>query len=168
MIKDWLERQGRAYRNGEERPVAGYATLLSVYAGSVASATVAARALGKKPPEQVSPYELVQLALTTQRVSRLLSKDAVTSPLRTPFTTYEGVSAPSELHEEVRGHGLRHSVGELLTCPFCLAQWVATAGVAGLVFAPKFTRLALAAFSAVATADFLQYVYASLQQLSEK
>jgi hypothetical protein len=30
----------------------------------------------------------------------------VTSPLRAPFTTYVEASAPGELHEEVRGHGL--------------------------------------------------------------
>jgi hypothetical protein len=168
MIKEWLTHQSRAYRNGEhDRPLGGYLALGGVYVSGVAGATAAARALGKPVPERVSPYELVQLTLATQRLTRLISKDAVTSPVRVPFTRYEGVSAPSELAEEVRGHGLKHSVGELLTCPFCLAQWVATAGSVGLVFAPRFTRLALATMTAVAGADFLQYLYALLQQQSE-
>jgi hypothetical protein len=49
----------------------------------------------------------------------------------------------------------------------CLAQWVASALSAGLVFAPRQTRLAMATLSAVASADFLQYVYALLQQTVE-
>jgi hypothetical protein len=67
----------------------------------------------------------------------------------------------------VRGHGVQHSVGELLSCPMCLAQWVATGLSAGLVLAPRQTRLVLATFTAVAGADFLQYLYAYLQQATE-
>ena len=59
------------------------------------------------------------------------------------------------------------AAGELITCPFCLAQWVATGLAAGLVFAPRATRLVMSTFSAVAGADFLQYAYASLQQATE-
>jgi hypothetical protein len=167
-IKSWLQQQGRAYRQGHDRPLAGYTKLMSVYGAGVLGATVAARALGKEPPERISPYDLLQLTLTTQRVARTVAKDPVTSPLRAPFTEYEGLSAPAELAESVRGHGVKHSVGELLTCPMCLAQWVATTGVIGLVFAPRFTRLALGAFSAVAGADMLQHVYVMLQQATEK
>ncbi len=49
----------------------------------------------------------------------------------------------------MRGKGIRHAVGELITCPFCTAQWVATAYAAGLVFAPHATRLAGATMTAV-------------------
>src|SRR5207237_211568 len=97
---------------------------------------------------------------------RLIAKDPVTSPLRAPFTSYEGTSAPGELHEEVRGHGLAHSVGELLTCPMCLGQWVATAFSLGLFIAPRPTRMVMSTFAAVAGSDFLQHVYADLQQSS--
>jgi hypothetical protein len=91
----------------------------------------------------------------------------VTSPLRAPFTTYRGLSAPSELAESVRGHGLSHSVGELLTCPMCLAQWVATGFTLGLALAPVPTRTALSIFTGVAGADFLQHVYVKLQQATD-
>jgi hypothetical protein len=111
---------------------------------------------------------VAQLSIATHKVSRLIAKDPVTSPLRAPFTRYEGVSAPSELREEVRGHGLRHSVGEMLTCPMCLAQWVATGFSIGLVFAPGLVRQVLATFTAVAGADFLQHAYVKLQQATEE
>jgi hypothetical protein len=35
-----------------------------------------------------------------------------------------------------------HTVGELMSRPFCMAQWVATGYAIGMVFAPGATRLA--------------------------
>jgi hypothetical protein len=67
----------------------------------------------------------------------------------------------------VRGHGLRHSVGEMLTCPLCLAQWVATGFSIGLVFAPGLVRQVLSTFTAIAGADFLQHAYVKLQQATD-
>jgi hypothetical protein len=166
-IKEWLRRQGAAYRNGENRPLAGYTALLSAYVTAVGATAVAARAAGKKAPAQISPWDLAQLSMATHRISRTVTKDPVTSPLRAPFAKYEGTTGPAELTEEVRGHGLRHSAGELLTCPFCIAQWVATGLTAGLVIAPRATRLVTATFSAVGVADFLQYLYATAQQAAE-
>ncbi|HET8590717.1 MAG TPA: DUF1360 domain-containing protein, partial [Nakamurella sp.] len=75
---------------------------------------------------------------------------------------------PGELAEEVRGEGWRHSVGELLTCPMSLAQWVATGFGLGLLIAPRSTRVALATMTAVAGADFLQHAYVRLQQATEQ
>jgi hypothetical protein len=63
---------------------------------------------------------------------------------------------------------LRHSLGELLTCPFCLDVWAVTAFTAGLVFAPRPTRLVAGTFTALAGADFLQLAYAKAQQLTEQ
>jgi hypothetical protein len=165
-LRTWPERQAVAYRNGEERPLDGYVKLMSVYAAGTAGAYLTARKLDRRVPS-FSVWDVAQLCIATHKVSRMVAKDPVTSPFRAPFTTYEGVSAPSELHEEVRGHGLQHSVGELLTCPMCLAQWVATGFSMGLVLAPTATRLALSTFTAVAGADFLQHVYVRLQQATE-
>ena len=166
-LRDWLHTQADEYRKGEQRPLGGYVALMAAYAAGTAVASGAAKALGRPAPRGVTPWEAAQLALATHKVSRLIAKDPVTSPLRSPFTTYAGTSAPGELHEEVRGHGLQHSVGELLTCPMCMAQWVATAFSLGLVLAPTATRMTLATFSAVAGADFLHHAYVLLQQATE-
>lgn len=70
--------------------------------------------------------------------------------------------------EDVRESGsLRHAVGELLSCPFCLAIWVATGFSAGFLFAPSFTRVIASALTAVAGADYLQLIYAYLHQAAE-
>jgi hypothetical protein len=164
---EWLRKQGVAYRNGEERPLAGYTALMSVYGTGVLAGTVLARKTGRTAPAVISPWDVAQLSVATHRISRTLAKDPVTSPVRAPFAEYQGVSGAAELKESVRGHGLKHSVGELITCPMCLAQWVATALCGGLVFAPRATRLINATFTSVAGADFLQYLYAALQQKAE-
>ena len=81
------------------------------------------------------------------------------------FTRYEGLSGPSELEEEVRGTGWRHAVGELLTCPFCLAQWTATVLVAGVAVAPRLTRTVMSVLAVVTGSDFLQFAYAGVQKV---
>ena len=71
--------------------------------------------------------------------------------------------------EQVRDQGspTRHAIGELLSCPFCLAVWVATGLTGGLVLAPRLTRLVATALTAVAASDFLQMGYAVAQQAAE-
>jgi hypothetical protein len=166
-MRQWAQRQADTYRGASDRPLGGYVRVMGIYATGVSAAALLSRLTRRRAPQQVSPYDLVQMTVATHRISRTIAKDPVVSPLRAPFTTYRGTSGAAELDEEIRGHGTRHSVGELLTCPMCLAQWVATALSAGLVFAPRQTRLVMATFSAVAGADFLQYLYAWLQQVAE-
>jgi hypothetical protein len=163
-IRAWAREQAKTYANGDERPLGGYLALISIYSTGTLGAGELIRRFGRRPPDRVSPWDVVQLSAATHKISRIIAKDPVISPFRAPFTTYEGVSGPSELKEEVRGHGFQHAVGELLTCPMCLAQWIATGLSVGLVLAPSTTRLAMSTFAAVSGADFLQHLYVRLQQ----
>jgi hypothetical protein len=132
--------------------MAAYGAVTGALAGTV-------KLTGRRLPSRVRWSDLALLTVATFRVSRLLAKDPVTSPLRAPFTRYQGTSGPAELKEDVRGSGLRKTVGELLTCPFCLAQWTATAFAFGLVLAPRATRFAAGVMTAVAGSDLLQLAY---------
>jgi len=167
-VKDAARREADAYRAGEDRPLGGYVATMATYAASVATLVGAGALAGRRLPERVSPWDLTLVGVATHKLSRLVAKDTVTAPLRAPFTEFAGPQGQGELQEEVRGHGVRHAVGELLTCPFCLAQWVATGFAAGLVFAPRATRLVATTFTAVALSDALQNVYAYLQKQAEK
>jgi hypothetical protein len=99
---------------------------------AVSSPAFAARRRGARLPERFRAGDLLLLSVATHRVSRLVSKDTVTSPLRAPFTRFRGPAGPSDLDEEVRGHGARRAIGELVSCPFCVGQWVGSAFVGGL------------------------------------
>jgi len=137
---------------------------MSVYAGLVTAAAAAVKASGRTLPDRIPLGDAVLLTVATFRLSRRIAKDPVTSPLRAPFTAYQGTSGHAEVSEEVREHGgAKHAIGELLTCPFCLAQWVGTAFVLGYATAPRATRLAALTMTTVAGSDVLQFVYDAIQ-----
>lgn len=154
------------YRHGHDRPVGPYAVLDAIYGGVVVGIGVAARRR-KAPLPGLSVKDVVLTGIATQRLARTIAKDPITSPFRLPFTRYEGTGAPAELKEKVVAEGMGHAVGELLTCPLCLSQWVATGFVTGMIFAPRATRLVAATFASVAVSDFLQYAYAAAQKIEE-
>jgi hypothetical protein len=158
------QRQQEEYAHGEDFPLGGYATAMSVYGGVVASIAAAVRLKGTQLPERISPWDTAMTAVATHKLSRLIAKDPVTSPLRAPFTVFEGTSGPAELAEEVRGTGPLKTVGELVSCPFCVGMWVATAFTAGHVLMPRATRLAVTTLAALAGSDFLQFAYAYAEQ----
>ena len=163
-VRRWARIQRREYTNGEERPLAGDLGAMGVYLGLVSAAAAAVRASGRQLPDRIPLGDAVLLTVGTFRLARRLAKDPVTAPIRAPFTRFEGASGHAEVAEEVREHGgAKHAVGELLTCPFCLAQWVGTGFVFGYVAAPKATRLAALTMTMVAGSDVLQFAYDAIQ-----
>jgi hypothetical protein len=157
-----------AYRNGQDRPLGGYVLVMAVFAAFVAGAAGLAAASGRRLPDGIGPWDLLLITAGTHKLSRTLSKEAVTSPLRAPFTRYASPGGPAEVMEDARtASGVRHAVGELVTCPFCLDVWIATGFAFGYVFAPRVTRLVVATFTALAGADFLHLLYAKGQQAAE-
>lgn len=111
--------------------------------------------------------DLALISVATHRLSRLVTKDSVTAVVRAPFTRFEEPAGEGEVNEEVRGTGLRHGVGELLTCPFCIAQWIATGFAFGLVLAPRATRFVATTLTAVTASDWLQFAHSALQKTEE-
>src|SRR3954453_5455954 len=163
-VREWARTQKREYTNGEPRPLGGDLGAMGVYVGLVSAAAAAVRASGRELPERIPLGDATLLTVATFRLARRIAKDPVTSPIRAPFTRFEGASGPAQVAEGVREHGgLKHAVGELLTCPFCLAQWVGTGFVFGYVTAPKATRLAALTMRMVAGSDVLQFVYDAIQ-----
>ena len=89
----------------------------------------------------------------------------MTSPLRAPFTVFEGTSGPAELAKDVRdGDGRLKTVGELISCPFCIGMWVSTGFTTGHIFMPRATRFAATTLAALAGSDFLPFAYAYAEQ----
>ncbi len=163
-VRRWARHQEREYTNGEPRPLAGDLGAMGVYLGLVSAGAAAVRSSGRELPERIPLGDAFLLTVATFRLARRIAKDPVTSPIRAPFTQFQGPSGHAEIAEEVREHGgVKHAVGELLTCPFCLAQWVGTAFVFGYATAPKATRLAALTMTMVAGADVLQFAYDAIQ-----
>jgi hypothetical protein len=166
-IGERLAEEKKAYAGDEDRPLEGYLAAMATYGAFAALVVMAAATRRRDMPERFALSDIALTGVATHKLSRIVSKDSVTSPLRAPFTRYKEPGGPAELMEEVRGTGVRHAVGELITCPFCLAPWIATALTGGLVVAPRFTRAVTAVFTAVAVSDQLQLLYAQHQQAVE-
>ena len=154
----------REYTQGEERPLGSCTVLMGAYGAVLGGLTLLVSRQGGRVTTRLGGTDLALVAVATRKLSRLLAKDPVTSPLRAPFTRFQGRSGDAELQEEVRGTGARKALDELITCPFCPGQWVATGFVYGMVLAPGVTRPVAAVFTALTAADFLQFAYAAAQE----
>jgi hypothetical protein len=149
-----------------DRPLTGYTAIMAGYGALMAgAATLLAR--HRRLPDGLRARDGVLLAIATHKLSRTLAKDAVASPLRAPFTRFKGAAGPGEVNEDVRGEGAQKAAGELVSCPFCLDQWVASAFVVGFAAAPQLTRFIAATFAVRAGADFLQFAYVAAEHAAE-
>jgi hypothetical protein len=149
----------RVYAHGEDRPLGSHLWLVIAYNALVGAFLVNRARSGKGFPKRIGVGDLVLAGVATHKVSRVIAKDRVTAPLRAPFTEFQEEGGPGEVEERPRGRGMRRAIGELLICPFCLGQWVATAALAGFAVVPRATRFVCSIFAAVTISDFLQIVY---------
>ncbi len=147
------------YAPGQDRPLGSYAVLAGVYAGGVAGALALLRSRHRQLPEHFTAADVLLVGVASHKLSRLIAKDKVTSFVRAPFTRFQESSGHGEVEEEPCGHGMRLAIGELLVCPYCLAQWIATGLTLSQIAAPRPTRLISAIFAAHTVSDFLQIAY---------
>ena len=149
----------------EPKPLRSYALLAAVFNAGFGAAL--ARATTQQSlPERIGLADIVLVGVATHKAARLISKDAVTSFLRAPFTHYEGPGSGNEVDESPRGEGLRRALGELLVCPPCIGLWVSAGLVAGLVRAPRPTRTVAAMFAALTLADLLHQAHLAAHKMS--
>ena len=151
------------YKNGEDIPLLSYGVLAGIFNLLFAVFLFAVRASGRPLPERVEVRDIALLGMATHKLSMVGSQDAVTSPLRAPFTEVQEKESPKKVDEKPRGEGLRRSIGELLTCKFCLSVWLASFLTYGLVLVPRVTRLVAAVFAVVTVSDHLHQAYKALQ-----
>jgi hypothetical protein len=152
------------YSPDEPKPLFGYAVLAAAFNAAALGYATAHRRSGRRLPRAVPAGDYALLTLATQKLSRLIAKDRVTSFARAPFTRYKEEAGPSEVSEEPRGSGLRLAIGELLVCPYCVGLWVAAGFVGSYVAKPEETRMVAATFAVLGGSDFIQQVWVALDE----
>jgi hypothetical protein len=158
---------GYSRHTDEDRPLGAYAGLIGLFNMLVAAGVVLARGRDARLPPRLETRDIVLLAFATHKISRLLTKDMVTSALRAPFTQFEKGLGDGEVQESTRGTGVQHAIGELITCPFCLGQWVLALLGIGIVVVPRPTRFLAGLCAALTGADFLHFAYAAARKRAE-
>ncbi len=148
-----------------EIPLAGYAALMGGFTLAFGPLLVRAAARGALPRE-IPARDLVLFGVATHELTRILTHDWVTAPLRAPFVRYEASAGAGEVKEKSRGHGLRRAIGDLVTCQFCTGPWVASALTALWIARPRVARTIAGVLGIVAISDFLHQVYAGARKLS--
>ena len=161
-VQDKVQKEVFEGYGGEEQRLYSYSTLMGLFNLIFAVFLLLVKGTGRTLPERVDAKDLVLLGVATHKLSLIGAQDAVTSPLRAPFTELQEKESPKSLDEKPRGKGLRRSVGELLTCQFCLGMWVASFFTYGLVLAPRVTRLIATVFTVVTISDHLHQTYKAL------
>jgi hypothetical protein len=150
---------------GRQRPLGGYAVLLTTFTALAAGFAAWFRASGRELPESISGRDLALVTIASHKTSRLITRDRVTSAVRAPFTEFQSDAGPGEVDERARGYGLRRAIGELLVCPYCLGMWVSAALTASLLVFPRFTRWFTSVLVAFFGSELLQIAYARAERL---
>jgi hypothetical protein len=139
-------------------PLGGYGVLLGIYGAGMATALTW---LHKRDalPERIGLGDTLLMGVATHKLTRIITKDWVTAPLRAPFTRYKESRGGGEVAEEARGTGMRKAVGDLLTCPFCTGPWVAGGLAITYALQPRVGRFIATILATTTVSDFLHRGY---------
>jgi hypothetical protein len=151
-----------SYDENDEVPVSSYATLVGAFNLIFALFLVVSRAAGRPVPERIEARDILIFGAATHKLSWILAREPITSPIRAPFTKLEEMQSPTKAEEKPRGTGLQRTIGELLTCHFCLGMWVAAFFTYAFALFPAVTRLIAAIFAMLTISDHLHQIYKSL------
>jgi len=147
----------------EEQLLAEYATLLGFFL-TTATVLTGVAVQQNRLPRKFGLLDLALLGIATHKLSRIVAKDRITGILRAPFVCYIRSAGAGEVEEEPRGRGFQRGIGHLVSCPYCMAPWCATALAMGFVFAPRVTRFFAGILVSVTASDFLHRAYAKMKE----
>jgi hypothetical protein len=166
-ITDHVREVERGYAD-DIRPIESYGPLVAAFNGLFGGFLVAYVRSGRELPAELSAKDVVLLATASHKLSRIVTKDRVMAAVRAPFTRYQGPSGHGEVEEEARGEGLRHAIGELLVCPYCVGLWFAGAFTVGRIVRPRETRVVASTFTMLFISDCLQLAYKAAENAVDR
>src|SRR3982751_3871324 len=79
------DRSGNFRDVRAELPTRDYLALVTIFNGALATALLAQKCSKEPLADRVDPKDIVLFALATQKLSRVITKDKVTTGFRAPF-----------------------------------------------------------------------------------
>lgn len=162
-----VESLARGYAPDHDPPLGGYALLIASHLALLGTAMGLLKRRGVELGK-MDAGEIVLTGIATFKLSRVVTRSWIGTAIRAPFTRYISQGSGDEVNETARGRGVQEAMGDLLTCPFCTAHWVATGLVLGHDAAPGPTRALTRILAADAVSDTLQYLHAWMVRRSEE
>jgi hypothetical protein len=128
-----------------------YAALNAVFAALLAGVVAAARER-KQARDPLTTHELAVTGAASFALAKVIARERIGTWVREPFVDEQDGKQP-------RGRGLRHAVGELLTCTRCVGAWSAL-GLVGLrLTSPATGRVVNDVLAVSAMNDWLQAAF---------
>src|SRR5215212_9151826 len=125
-----------------------YMALNAVFGALLAGVVVAARERTRSH-EPLTSRDLAVTGAASFALAKVIARERIGSWVRDPFVEEEAGGRP-------RGRGLRHAVGELVTCTRCVGAWSAL-GLVGLrLTSPATGRVVNDVLAVSAMNDWLQ------------
>lgn len=155
-----------SHRDEKKSLLTSYGVLLTAF-GVYTVLTYQASQCAEDKKSKFSLGDYLLLGFATHKITRILSHDRVTRPLRAPFTEEKPQPKEKAKKEVSKGSGIQKALGDLLTCQFCLGPWVAASLLLGFNVLPQYSRRIASIFAVVAGSDFLHLGYQSLKSPSD-
>jgi Protein of unknown function (DUF1360) len=125
-----------------------YLALNAVFGALLAGVVVAAREK-TRASEPLSSRDLAVTGAASFALAKVIARERIGAWVRDPFVEEENGGRP-------RGRGLRHAMGELLTCTRCVGAWSALALVGLRLTSPATGRVVNDVLAVSAMNDWLQ------------
>src|SRR5215218_8250917 len=90
------------YKKNEDVPLFSYGVLAGTFNLLFALFLLVTRLSGKPIPERMDLKDIALLGVATHKISLVGSQDAITSPLRAPFTELNEKQSPKKVDEKPR------------------------------------------------------------------
>lgn len=134
---------------------------LSLIGTFLASIAVAGATAERRLP-RVDALDLAKLGLASHRIGRMIAFERVAQPIREPFTATVPDETGADETVVARGRGVQWAVGELMSCPTCVATWAALALYLGRAVLPGPTRVLV---NVLAIAGVAEVAYVGVERL---
>lgn len=122
---------------------------LTLFAGMLAATS------RRRGAQAIPAREILPLGVATFALSKVVAREKIGTWMREPFVEED----PDHRPGPPRGHGLRHAVGELMTCPRCVGAWAALGLVTVRTLSPPAGRTATTVLAASGVNDFLHAAF---------
>lgn len=160
----WNGRGLLSVGHGHERePLGHYCVAICGFLG-LSTTIISHLVRGGRAPDRVPVSDTVLLGLATARLSRLITREKATRPLRAPFTEMVPADDGGALEERPRPE--TQALGELLTCPRCMGVWASGALTIAYACSPAATRVASTMLAASLVSDLANVAFAKVRGTS--